>query len=205
MPRRAKEESKCKSQGWCLHIKESKWPIVPSSPLKKWMTIKRTNVLAVPCEGWTECETAHQFCDVFDLPVQSLPWTFGPRPVRASNKGFVHNKLKQGTLFLWAGLNLKKAKLSNSIPEVTWADPCNKKTALYQTGWDATYHLVFVLCWMWTKFTLLFIFSVYQSLDVFAVWECFHLQTVEIFLSLCVWLNFSVRSFFPYQSQRFRC
>lgn len=35
VPRRAREESECKSHGWCLHIKESKWPIVLSSPLGK--------------------------------------------------------------------------------------------------------------------------------------------------------------------------
>lgn len=55
--------------------------MVPGRPLKKWRTVKRTNVAGLLCEVQDECETARQFCDVFDLIVQSCSWTLDPRSV----------------------------------------------------------------------------------------------------------------------------
>lgn len=52
--------------------------MVPARPLKKRRTIKRTNVTGLLCEVQDECETASQFCDVFDLIVQSLTLDSGP-------------------------------------------------------------------------------------------------------------------------------
>lgn len=57
--------------------------MVAARPLKKWRTIKRTNVTGLLCEVQEECETVRQFCDVFDLIVQSFSWTLDPRSVGA--------------------------------------------------------------------------------------------------------------------------
>lgn len=61
-----------------LHIKASRWPMVPARTLKKWNTIKRTNATGLLCEVQDECETVRHFCDVFDLIVQSCAWTVDP-------------------------------------------------------------------------------------------------------------------------------